>query len=204
MTPDRLHAWVEELLEALRFEIRALETILNSEQRNKQGHVDCWSPKDEIGHLAYWLGVFAHNLRAIRTGGRRIDTGPFLEMNRAAWARYRDLSWNEAVSKLDSAVDGIQRETRRLPSHPLVLPGMTRPWIRDLVYETVEHPMHHVANLYRKLDLLLWSPAMLARWGDVVKRRGMARWTVAARRKLERHSQSAVLKKPDDGFTTTH
>lgn len=191
--PKNLKPWALELVQLLRHEFRALVAGLSPQQRQEKGQMDRWSPKDELAHLAYWLEVFVANIRFRREGKPLTDVRDYLAMNDAAWEARQDWGLEQTEAAVRKVLTDLGEELERFTPEELTNPDrftleFPRPFVRSLLYELVDHPVHHFAGLYRKLGKGSEVGPMLRRLLEVLGRRGAAGWSATTRKKIQRHA----------------
>jgi hypothetical protein len=172
--------WSAALLEAAQDEFAKLVASVPARQRALPGELKRWSPKDEMAHLVYWLELYAAKLKALRAGREPEDVRNYQERNDAIWPLRRDWTWGEVEQAWQRALQQVAAEWARR-SEP-----EQRALLRSLIYELVDHPLHHYVRLYGKFRQPARGRAMLARTEVLLSRRGAARWTATPRRKLKR------------------
>jgi hypothetical protein len=182
-----LKQWIAAVINTMRGEFFSLMDSVPTNERTRLGQLKSWSPKDELAHLVYWLEVFVTNIQAKRDGKPLIDTRDYLAMNDAAWLERKDWSWNALENALLRVMDDLERLTELLSVEELT-ESAPRPLVRSLMYELVDHPVHHFLALYQKLGAAPDTvAAMLIRIQQNIKQRGVAKWTATSRRKLQKH-----------------
>lgn len=161
-------------------------------EREALGELQAWSTKDEIAHLAYWIALFAAHIAAARAGHPLTDTRPYLAMNDAAWHERAAWDWPTVEQALLRAIDAVEaqlatlsgdelRDAARLTVEPARRPP--RPVIRSVLYELIDHPLHHLAGIYQRLGAAEPRVAMLARVAALVEQPGV-RWAERPRMRL--------------------
>ncbi|MDX2140655.1 MAG: DinB family protein [Chloroflexota bacterium] len=192
-------SWALAVTHAARHEFAALIAALPDAERTAVGELKHWSPKDEIAHLAYWIEVFVSNIQAQREGRPLIDTRPYLAMNDAAWEVRRAWTWGEVeaataatLGQLEMLLQNMSADDLTDPQRFTIEPLRTapRPLIRSLLYELVDHPVHHFTGLYRKISDPDGMSAMLVRYDAVLQKRGTSQWTATTRKKIKAAAQA--------------
>ena len=189
-----LKEWALELVQVSRLEFKHLIASIPAKQRDKAGELKKWSPKDELAHLAYWLEVFVGNIRAKRKGKPLTDTRDYLAMNDAAWEVRKGWSLEQIEAALEKVLGDLEKELKRFTLEELTDPAAfalerPRPFVRSLLYELIDHPMHHWAGLYRKLGKESKIGPMLGRILEAMSQRGIKRWTAGSRSKISHHAR---------------
>lgn len=166
--------------------------------REAIGGIHDWSPKDEFAHLAYWVDVFETNIRAFRTNKPLINTSDYLVMNDNAWITRKDWTWEYieqevlrvlAATKMQIAqleVDDLINSTRFTvdPNN-----GKARPLLRSLLYELIDHPLHHFIGLYKKFGANAHTLALLANTSSILTQSGVSKWAISSRRKIQAYEK---------------
>lgn len=190
--------WARAITAASRHECVALLAQVPVSQRQALGTLQGWSTKDELAHLAYWIELFARNIAAARAELPLIDTRPYLAMNDAAWHERKDWDWITVEQALLEAIDAVVVQLAVLSAEELtdgarlsVEPARRppRPLIRSLLYELIDHPLHHLTGIYRRLGASVARAEMIARVTAVVEQPGGRTLAAATRTKLRRYSQ---------------
>lgn len=193
-----LQAWAVEIVNLLRQEYAVLAAQLAPSEREASGELWAWSTKDEIAHLAYWIALFATNIAAARADRPLTDTRPYLAMNDAAWHERAAWDWTTVEQALLRAIDAVAAQLATLSSDELrdagrltVEPagGPPRPLIRSLLYELIDHPLHHFAGIYQRLGAAEPRVAMLARVAALVEQPGVRTLAGSTRAKLRSYRQ---------------
>lgn len=190
--------WAGELVRVSRQEFSALGAQLPASEREAAGALHAWSTKDEIAHLAYWIELFALNIAAARSGHPLTDTGPYLAMNDAAWHERQDWSWATAEGALLNAITAVEAQlstlggeeltnAERLSVEPTRRPP--RPLIRSLLYELIDHPLHHYAGIYHRLGASKACAEMVGRLTEVMEQPGVRTLAASTRTKLRRYGR---------------
>jgi hypothetical protein len=193
-----IHQWALTLIGASRREFDALIASLTADQRRAVGALRQWSPKDEIVHLAYWLEVFVGNIQARQHGRALTDTRDYLSLNDQTWHARKDWTWDEAENALKRAFMDIEGRVKGLSSQDLTDPDRLslepegkspRPLLKALIYELIDHPVHHFVGLYRKRHAEHEIAPMLERLLEVMNQPGVSKWSASTRRKLKRYAE---------------
>ena len=117
-------AAVRRELEAAWAELRALVESLPEGELEQPGVVDGWSVKDLLGHIAFWTGKAANDLRAVAAG--RVDEvlTPGDEAGVDDWnareaERRRDLSLKEVHDEWRKSFDEARAALEAVPAEAL-------------------------------------------------------------------------------------
>lgn len=65
-----------------------------------------------------------------------------------------------------------------------------KPLLKSLLYELVDHPLHHFVKLYRKYDKNAKALETLARLHNVLAQPGTSKWTATSRNKIKKHEKT--------------
>lgn len=191
--------WTLEMIAASQNEFKTLISMIPPKQREGVGQLKQWTAKDEFAHLSFWLEVFAKNTKARRNGKALLDTSDYLAMNDAAWAERKDLSWSEIEAALTLALYEIEKQVKALSVDELTEAVMftlepqrkpPRPFIKSLLYDLIDHPLHHWVRLYKKFGHEAKAAQMLERVLQVLKKPGVSKWTATSRSKVKKHAES--------------
>ncbi len=162
-------------------------------ERKVVGQLKAWSAKDEIAHLTFWLETFVKNIKNRQSKNPLIDANNYLAVNDAAWARYKDLSWAEVEEKLSRVFDDIETQGKALRLEELtdasVFTLEGKPLVKSLLYEVVDHPLHHFVKLYRKYGKTKQALEALVRLETVLSQPGTSTWTATSRSKIKKHRE---------------
>jgi Protein of unknown function (DUF1706) len=167
-----IQQWALMLIGASGNEFKTLIASLNPDQRGAIGQLHKWSPKDEIAHLSYWLEVFLDNIQARQNGQELIDTHDYLTLNDQAWEVRKDWTWNDVELGLERTLKGIEVQIKSLSNEDLTDAErlslesdqkVTRPLLKSLIYELIDHPLHHFLGMYQKLHNKHQIASMLER-----------------------------------------
>jgi hypothetical protein len=189
--------WACAIVSASRRECSALIAQIPTSEREVRGALGAWSTKDEIAHLAYWIELFATNIAAARAGQPLVDTRSYLAMNDVAWHERKDWDWVTVEQALLGAIDAVEAQLAALSADELTDGGLLtvepvrrppRPLIRNLLYELIDHPLHHATGIYRGRDATAACAEMLARVTAVVDQPGVRTLAAATRAKLRGYS----------------
>jgi hypothetical protein len=193
--PD-VKQWALAIIAASRHEFNTLLSRMPAEHRSRSGQLKDWSPKDEIAHLAYWIDLFAHNIQACREAQPLTDTRDYRAMNDAAWPVSKDWSWDEAEAAVERALTAVAAQVTVLDMADLTDPQRCtlephrkapRPLIQSLLYDLVDHPLHHFVGLYRQFGDAEGQSAMLTRLEGALRQPGVSKWTATTRRKIQNY-----------------
>jgi Protein of unknown function (DUF1706) len=197
-----LQQWALMLIGASGKEFNTFIASLNPDQRGAIGNLHEWSPKDEIAHMSYWLEVCLGNLQARQNGQALIDTRDYLTLNDQAWEVRKDWTWNDIERVLEHTLNGIETQIKSLSSQDLTDPQRlslepdqkaTRPFLKSLIYELIDHPLHHLVGLYRKLKNEPLIAPMLERLLEAMEQPGVSKWSTTTCIKLRKHKMNLVL-----------
>jgi hypothetical protein len=189
--------WALSLISGVRTEFTMLMTQIPDEQRHLVGEMKQWSPKDEIAHLTYWIELFVANLQACRANRPLINTQNYLAMNDLAWVERSAWTWIEVEHALAQVLADLQIEIETLSSQALVDPQCftleparksPRPLLRNLLYEVIDHPLHHFVGLYDKFGNTAQKRVLLERTQQRLKWPGTSKWTETTRRKIRTYT----------------
>lgn len=181
--------WALGLIDLVCLEVATVLKHLPSSHKRAKGELKSWSAKDEIAHLAYWLELFSGNIKAARSGKPLTNTRDYLAQNDAAW-RVRnpwtwaevELAWNAALLELETQVKSLSAQ--QLTDANSLATDPKRPLIRSLIYEVIDHPLHHLVGLYSKMGKPEQINPLLERCSIALRQRGTAKWTTSTKRKL--------------------
>jgi hypothetical protein len=188
--------WTLEVISASRIEFQMFIKHIPTKERKVVGQLEAWSAKDEIAHLTFWLETFAKNLKNLRQGKPLTSTKNYLAMNDAAWEKRKDLSWSEVEEALAKAFADIEKQVGTLSIEELTdgknfsLESWGRPLVKSLLYDLVDHPLHHFVKVYKKFGQDKKAAAMLERVALTLAQPGVAKWTTTTRGKIKKHQQS--------------
>jgi Protein of unknown function (DUF1706) len=194
-----LQQWALMLIGASENEFNTLIASLNPDQRSAIGDLHKWSPKDEIAHLSYWLEVFLGNIQRCQNGQELIDTRDYLTLNDQAWEVRKDWTWNDVERVLERTLKGIEVQIKNLSSQDLTDPQrlslepdqkVPRPLLKSLIYELIDHPLHHFLGMHRKLQNEHLVAPMLERLLEVMEQPGVSKWSITTRNKLRKQKIS--------------
>lgn len=183
---------------AARAEFRTFIEHLPAEQRIAVGTLKHWSPKDEVAHLTYWIDVFVTNVQAQRDGRTLIDTRDYLAMNDRAWQARKDWTWAEIEAALERGLAEIEAQISELNADDLIDPQRftleaerksPRPLLPSLLYELIDHPLHHFIGMIHKFGNASQAVALLTRIESVLKQPGISKWTATSRRKIQTYAK---------------
>lgn len=187
--------WTLNIIETSSHEFQTFIKTIPAKERKAVGQLKAWSAKDEIAHLTFWLETFAKNLKNLRQSKPLISTKNYLAMNDAAWEKCKDLSWAQVEDTLSKALTDIEKQVNTLSVEELTngkkfsLESWGRPLVVSVLYELIDHPMHHFVKLYKKYDKRSKAIETLARLEDVLKQPGMSKWTATSRNKIKKHGK---------------
>jgi tetratricopeptide (TPR) repeat protein len=91
------------LLERALAEEQALLTHLPEEQRAALGELNCWAPKDVVGHLADWKERLAANMAAVARGESPVTYDNYLEVNDQGFLEHREKPWTAMLEWAEAA-----------------------------------------------------------------------------------------------------
>jgi Protein of unknown function (DUF1706) len=191
--------WTLEVIATSRTEFKMLMSMIPPKQREVVGQIKQWSAKDELSHLSFWLELFAKNTKARRKGKALIDTSDYLAMNDNASEERKDWTWSEVDTALTRALEEIEKQVKALSVDELTEAEMftlepqrksPRPFIKSLLYDLIDHPLHHWVKLYKKYGHEAKAADMLGRVSLTLKRPGVSKWTTTSRSKIKKHAEN--------------
>jgi len=196
MKDDDKKQWFHDVTQLSRSEFEAVISAIPLEKLTAKGAVNRWSAKDVIAHLTFWLEVFAQNTAARIEGRTLIDTRDYESLNRSAWRERSNASWAGVKHALDDSLDAVKDHVEMLTADQLTNPGAFtltgKPFVKDFLYELIDHPLHHWVILYEKQSAQGDAIKMLARVESVLRRRGFGRWTSSSRKKIQSYEAELV------------
>ncbi len=189
--------WALALVGTARHEFTTLIARIPLDQRNTVGMLKQWSSKDELAHLAYWIEVFAHNIQACHKGQSLIDTRDYLAMNDKAWQTRKDWAWADIETNLSGVLANVEQQIKELSNEDLTEPQRLtleadrkspRPLVRSLIYEVIDHPLHHFMGISKRLGDKAQTNAMLKRMLQVMSVPGTSKWSATTRNTIKRYA----------------
>jgi hypothetical protein len=189
-----LTQWSLDVIAVSSQEFQAFIKSVPAKERKVIGQLKAWSAKDELAHLTFWLETFAKNLKNLRQGKPLISTKNYLAMNDAAWEKRKNLTWARVEEALANVFKDIEKQVKAFSVEELTngkrfsLESWGRPLIKSLLYELIDHPLHHFVKLCKKLGQGQKAAEMLERVSSTLTRPGVSRWTATSRGKIKRHS----------------
>jgi hypothetical protein len=187
-----LKQWTLGIVESSRQEIQTLIQHIPIKERKAVGQLKAWSAKDEMAHLMFWLGILAQNIANKRQGKPLISTKDYRAMNDEAWNTHKDFRWAEVEEALTQALVDIEKQVKTLTLEELsngktfFLESSGSPLVRSLLYELVDHPLHHVVKLYKKFGQDKDAAAALERLTSALTQPGVSKWTATSRGKIKK------------------
>jgi hypothetical protein len=188
-----LTQWSLQIISVSREEFQTFIGTIPAKEREVVGGLKAWSAKDEIAHLTFWLETFAKNIKSLRQDKPLISTKNYLAMNDSAWEKRKDLSWAEVEANLAKTLTDIDKQVKMLSVEELTngktfsLESWGRPLIKSLLYELVDHPLHHFVKLYKRFGQDRKAREMLKRITRTLIQPGVAKWTATSRSKIQKH-----------------
>jgi hypothetical protein len=185
--------WALELIALTRSELQAFGARLEPEQRAAHGELRRWSVKDELGHLEFWVNTFSDNIAAKLEGRALKDIRDYQALNDQAWFERQRWTWTQLETALTETWARLETQVQALESAQFTDAAVftlepPKPLVRTLLYEVVDHPLHHLVRLYLKTDQGQRVPDLLERVQGRLARRGMAVWARSSRAKLRKHA----------------
>jgi hypothetical protein len=186
MITETTKQWALSVIDASSFEFDTLMARIPPSQRAVVGELKKWSPKDQVAHLIYWIDLFAANLRACRGGFGVVSTADYLAMNDAAWPERKDWAWPDVETNLVRMFSDVRAQVQELNSEDLtdarrysVETAETgpKPILQSLVYELIEHPIHHFVRIYRVFEDRVGVDSLLARAIQVTNQSDVLSWS---------------------------
>ena len=146
----------QKLIDLLKFchaEIHRLADQLDSEERNRVGLVDHWSPHDVLAHLAEEHKRLADRLEQINTNRNEQELLAFDGVNAATWEAYRGRSLDVILKVLDAAHEKLliqlgSLEATQFDLHEDIAWLDGRPLWRYIAGVGFLHALAHLRTLY--------------------------------------------------------
>ena len=153
MTRTSYRDKLEILLADVRAEEQVLWISLNEEERNVNGEIDRWAPKDHLAHATFWTERLVTQLQAA-TGGE--PPGPiedYHKTNDEVFEANMNRNWEDVLAwatevnrKFHTAFDAVSEEILADPEGPEGTVGL--PLWQNVAFTGGYHPMHHLADIY--------------------------------------------------------
>jgi hypothetical protein len=129
-------------------------TALSDEERNANGNFEKWTAKDCIAHNAYWRNHHAEDVLAVLAGKTPADAEEN-QVNREVYSQYKDQSWEEIDSLVDSSLRRMGEAIGTLSEDDLQRDDFYpweqgRPLWRDIVTNIYTHPVIHMSEWHIK------------------------------------------------------
>jgi tetratricopeptide (TPR) repeat protein len=126
---------------------------LTPAERQANGTLEAWAPKETLAHMAVWQERIAKNLTAGLHGGEPIHYENYLELNDQDCLANSQLSFDECLTKVLTGQAMLRQLFDSLSESELlrvdVLPWQeSRPVWKILVGNIVDHPVSHLCMLY--------------------------------------------------------
>jgi hypothetical protein len=128
---------------------------LDEENHALSGTFKEWSAKDEIVHIAAWIGIMCERFRAFQADQIPPAFDDWDAVNEEIFTRHKDDSWSEAVDYLEVSFKQLVEQVQSVSEDDL-LDGQRYPWLRgrSLFKQTIHngyfHPQGHIAFWYSK------------------------------------------------------
>ena len=126
---------------------------LTPAERQANGTLEAWAPKETLVHMAIWQERLAANLNAALHGGELKHFENYLELNDQDCVEHSQLSWDECLQKASAGRAALRQLFESLSEADLsrldVIPWQEgRPVWRMLVGNIADHPVNHLCMLY--------------------------------------------------------
>ena len=117
-------------------------------------------------------------------------------MNDVAWFYGKDLPWKDTKSSITKVVADLLALIASLSSEELVNEKIfslgyeaksPKPLIEDLLYEIVEHPLHHMMGMYNKFGNKKYAQEMLAGIDNFLQNPMVLSWTSKSCKKIAKY-----------------
>jgi len=127
---------------------------LPEEERNADGTFEKWTAKDCIAHNAYWRKHHAEAALAV-LAGKDANHSEDDQINQEVYSRYKDQSWEEIDSLVDSSLKRMGEAIEALSEDDLQRDNyypweQGRPLWREIVTNTYTHPVIHLSDWHIK------------------------------------------------------
>jgi hypothetical protein len=185
--------WAFAVVDSSFNEFNTLIARIPPNQRSVVGKLKNWSPKDHIAHLTYWIDLFVTNIQACRKNLPLTATDDYLTMNDAAWQIRKDWSWNKIETDVACVFSDLKVQIKDLTAEDLIdVHRFTleadqkspRSLIQSLLYELIDHPVHHFARMYQAFGDEEGIKALLTRAQQVINQPGGSKWSTPTRDKI--------------------
>ena len=126
---------------------------LTPAERQANGTLQAWAPKETLAHMAVWQERIARNLTAGLHGGELVHYENYLEVNDQDCLNNSQLSFDECLTKAIADRAMVRQLFDSLSESELlrvdVIPWQEgRPVWKVLVGNIVDHPVSHLCMLY--------------------------------------------------------
>ena len=193
-SPD-IKAWLEDLLTLMQSEFAEFISHIPQNQKDVATHLKDWSPKDEMNHLVFWNSIFIFNVKARQNNQPILDPRNYLVMNDVGWFENKNKTWEETQQSITKVFDDISKLIASMSEDDLVdaekfslkYSAKPKPFIADMLYEVVDHPLHHILGMYEKFGNAKDAKAMLLRINDLLQRSEVAAFTSKSKTKVEKY-----------------
>lgn len=155
-------AQAERDLEETWEELEAVADLFSPEELERPGVVGQWSMKDLLGHIAFWAGQAAENLRLVALGRGEEIRRPGGEPTTAAWnERERRLREHQPLASVREewlkSFEDVRQGLRNLQPERLKQEAGGRRVFELFAEDTYEHYREHLEHMRawrRQLDAL--------------------------------------------------
>lgn len=187
--------WAFAVIDSSFNEFHTLIARIPSNHRSVMGELKNWSPKDQIAHLTYWIELFVTNIDAHRKSRPLIATDDYLAMNDKAWHVRKDWSWNKIETDVVRVFSDLKAHIEDLNAEDLINVNRftletdqesPKPLLQSLLYELIDHPVHHFTRLYQVFDDNVGSKEFLTRVLELMSQPGVSKWLTPTQNKIEK------------------
>ena len=196
--------WAFAVVDCSSNEFNTLFARIPPKQRSVIGELKNWSPKDQIAHLLYWIELFVSNIQACRKSHPLIATDDYLAMNDATWHIRKDWSWSKIETDLACVFSDLKGQIKDLMAEDLIdvhrftleaNQKSPKSLLESLLYELIDHPMHHFLIMYKEFADEEGIKALLTRTQHVMSQTRESKWSTPTRDKItELIMQNHLLK----------
>ena len=157
------------------------------------GELKNWSPKDQIAHLTYWIELFVSNIQACRKNLPLKATDDYLVMNDTAWNIRKDWSWNKIEDDVACVFSDLKGQIKDLTAEDLIdvhrftletNQESPKPLLQSLLYELIDHPIHHFLIMYKAFGDEEGIKALLTRTQHMLSQMRESKWSTPTRDKI--------------------
>lgn len=153
---------------------RAFGDTLSPEERERTGTVDAWATKEVIAHLAYWRERETERVQALARGEAPPPFEDYERMNSESFADLASHSWENAISRSQSATEDLIAAIEQLPDS--VLAGSAQAAeksgpvmaVTTIIGNGYQHPLQHIAEMIAARGDMAGAYAIQRRMLDTV------------------------------------